>query len=83
MPFTLKFFLVFICVTATDACWAVYIVRIAEKKAIQAGLWGSLISLLAAFTVVSYTEDHRLIIAIVIGAFAGTWIAVKRLIKEK
>lgn len=82
MPFPLKFFLVFICVTATDACWAIYIIKIAEKKALAASLWGSLISVLAAFTVVSYTQDNRFIIAMVLGAFVGTWVAVK-LIKKK
>jgi hypothetical protein len=82
MNFYLKFLLVFLCVTATDACWAIYILRIAEKKALAASLWGSLISLLAAFTVVSYTEDHRLIVAMVIGAFVGTWLAIKVMKRE-
>lgn len=82
MIFPLKFFLVFICVTATDACWAIYIIKIAEKKALAASVWGSIISLLAAFTVVSYTQDHRFIVAMVLGAFVGTWVAVK-LIKNK
>ena len=82
MIFPLKFFLVFICVTATDACWTVYIIKIAEKKALAASMWGSIISLLAAFTVVSYTQDHRLVAAMVLGAFVGTWVVV-RLIKKR
>lgn len=77
MNFWLKFFLVFLVVTASDACWAVYIIRIGEKKALAASGWGSLISLMTAFTIVSYTENHWFIIATILGAFAGTFLAIK------
>lgn len=77
MNFWLKFLLVFICVTVTDGCWAIYIVKTAQKKALPAATWGAAISLLAAFTVIMYTEDHHFLFASVLGAFVGTYISIK------
>jgi uncharacterized membrane protein YjjB (DUF3815 family) len=81
MNFWFKFFLVFLCVAVTDTCWAFYIIKVAEKKALPASLWGSLISMLSAFAVITYTENHYYIIATVFGAFVGTMVAIK-LIKK-
>ena len=77
MDFWFKFFLVFLCVSATDACWALYIIKISEKKALAASMWGSVISLLTSFAVITYTENHIFIIATFFGAFVGTFIAIK------
>ena len=77
MVFWQKFLLVFICVSITDMCWAIYIIKTAQKKAFLASAWGSGITLLSAFTVISYTHDHRLIIASVLGAFVGTYVTIK------
>ena len=77
LVFWQKFILVFMCVCATDACWAIYIIKTSQKKALLASIWGSGISLLSALTVISYTHDHRFIIASVLGAFVGTYITIK------
>lgn len=77
LVFWQKFLLVFICVAITDMCWAIYIIKTAQKKALLASIWGSGISLLSAITVISYTNDHRFIIASVLGAFIGTYVTIK------
>jgi len=75
--FWLKFVLILLCVSATDAAWAIYIIKASQKKAVPASIWGSVISLLTTFTVIAYTEDHKFVIATVLGAFIGTYIAIK------
>ncbi len=82
MSFLLKFMLVFVCVTITDACWAFYIVKASQKKALPASVWGSMISMLTSITVIAYTEDHRFIIASVLGAFVGTYLSIKYINKK-
>lgn len=77
MDFWIKFIAVFCAVTATDACWTLYIIRVAEKKALEASSWASIISLMTSFTVIAYTENHYFIIATVLGAFVGTLLAIK------
>lgn len=77
MNFYFKLFLVFLCVTATDATWAIYIIEVSQKNALSASLWGGLISLLTAVGVIAYTKDRRFLIATVAGAIVGTYIAVK------
>lgn len=82
MNFWLKFALVFACVTVTDACWAIYIIKASQKKAFSASVWGSLISALTSFTVIAYTEDHKFIIASILGAFVGTYLTIRYLNKK-
>jgi len=61
----------------TDVAWAIYIIKTAQKKALPASIWGSVISLLTSFTVIAYTEDHKFVIASALGGFLGTYIAIK------
>lgn len=61
----------------TDIVWGVYIKAVGDNKSLRAGLFSSLIMIFGAFSVISYTQDHRLLIAAIIGAFIGTVISVQ------
>lgn len=76
------FILVFLGLVAIDFCWTFYIAKVAEKKAVEAGLWSAGITLLSAGVVVAYTTNPVLVVAAVLGAFVGTVLAV-RMNKEK
>jgi hypothetical protein len=76
MSFTI-FLAVFVATLCIDALYALYMMRLSEKKAFQSALFGSLIHILTAFTVISYTENYIYIISLVLGSFVGTYITVR------
>ena len=59
-----------------DFIWAKYISSIAERRALIAASWGSVVIALGAFITLSYVDDKRMIIPACIGAFLGTYFAV-------
>jgi hypothetical protein len=69
---------VFLAMVAVDFAWTKYNMACAARKPHQAALWSSAIILLGAFTVVSYTQDHTLLLPAALGAYLGTWYAVWR-----
>ena len=60
-----------------DVCWTLYFMKVADKKAFQAAMWGSIIILFGAISTTSYVSDHTLIIPAVLGAFLGTYLTIK------
>lgn len=72
----LSYLAVFVSLALLDFCWAKYIHHLADRHAVQAGLWSGVITLGSAFAVISYTANHWLLIPAVLGAFVGTWAAV-------
>jgi hypothetical protein len=71
MAFTIKFILVMIAMFLTDVCWTMYFVEVEKRKSISAGLWGSAILLFGSVVTINYVDDHRLLIAAIIGSFIG------------
>lgn len=71
------FFAVLIATVVTDALWALYMLNVAKKSPALAATYGSLIHILTAFTVISYTENYLYLIPLVIGSFVGTYLTVK------
>lgn len=61
-----------------DWCWTRYTQAVAEKRAATAAWWSAAIIGIGAFGVVSYVEDKRLVIPALIGAWIGTYLAVRR-----
>jgi hypothetical protein len=51
--------------------------KVADKNALHASFWGSIIILFGAVSTTSYVEDHTLILPAVLGAFIGTYITIK------
>ena len=72
MAFVIKFILVMISMILADICWTMYFIEVDKRRPVPAGIWGSSILLFGAFTTVHYVNDHRLLIAAVLGAFIGT-----------
>jgi len=73
MAFAIKFILVMFSMILADICWTMYFIEVDKRRPIPAGIWGSSILLLfGPFTTVHYVNDHRLLIAAVLGAFIGT-----------
>jgi uncharacterized membrane protein YfcA len=73
-----SFPLVFAAMTALDFVFAEYTRATADRHAIKASLWASTIIVLTGFVTTSYVENHWLMIPAAIGAFAGTWLSVRR-----
>ncbi|MCF7898784.1 MAG: hypothetical protein K9L31_02445 [Candidatus Pacebacteria bacterium] len=61
----------------TDALWALYMIKVTAKAPFLAATYGSLIHILTAFTVISYTKNYLYLIPLVIGSFVGTYLTVK------
>lgn len=77
MNFLLKFILVLAAMVIIDFCWAKYTAALASKARQAASLWSATIVGWSAFAVVNYAHDYRLIVAAVIGAYIGTYFAIK------
>lgn len=77
MEYTIKFLEVMICLFLADICWALYFMKVSERKAAQAGVWAVLIYLFGAVSIYSFVEDKSLIIAALIGSFLGTYVSVE------
>ncbi len=71
------FFLVLVATLVTDALWALYMIKVTAKAPFLAASYGSLIHILTAFTVISYTKNYLYLIPLVIGSFIGTYLTVK------
>jgi hypothetical protein len=75
--YLIKFFTVMISMMLADVCWTKYFMKVADKNALHASFWGSIIILFGAVSTTSYVEDHTLILPAVLGAFIGTYITIK------
>jgi hypothetical protein len=71
------FIAVFLATLVTDALWALYLIKVTERSPFLASSYGSLIHILTAFTVISYTKNSLYLIPLVIGSFIGTYLVVK------
>jgi hypothetical protein len=69
---------VFVALCVLDFVWARYNVATTSKQPVKAGVYSVLIILLGAFSVISYTDDHRMLLPAAAGAFVGTYFAVLR-----
>ena len=74
---TLLIFLAVLFATlVTDALWALYMIKVTAKAPFLAASYGSLIHILTAFTVISYTKNYLYLIPLVVGSFIGTYLVV-------
>ena len=67
---------VFFAMIALDLAFGLYVANIASHHVLSAAAWAAAIQLCNSFVVVSYVRDIRMAIPCVLGAFAGTWVAV-------
>jgi hypothetical protein len=71
------FIVTFLAVFITDIINAYYIKAIQDDSAILASTWATVVTFTASIAVINYTNDHTLLIAALLGAFCGTFIAIK------
>jgi lipid-A-disaccharide synthase-like uncharacterized protein len=76
MNFWIQFALVAFAMAIADWCWTKYMLHAAAHRAVPAAFWSMAIIGVSAFSVTSYVEDKRLILAALIGAWIGTYYAV-------
>lgn len=69
---------VFVCVMAGDFAWTKYMMHAAAKNPHRASLWNTAIIACGSVSVVSYTTNHWLLVPALLGAYAGTYLAVRR-----
>lgn len=77
MTFAVQFVLVAAALFAVDVCWARYIAKVGEGRALQAANWSALIMICGAFATISYLHDRRLLAAAILGAWLGTYTSVR------
>ena len=54
-----------------DVCWTMYFIETEKRRSIHAGLWSAAILLFGSVVTINYVDDHRLLIAAIIGSFLG------------
>ena len=77
MTFFLKFMLVMFAMILADVCWTMYFIETEKRRSVPAGMWGAAILLFGSLVTMNYVEDHRLLIAAVIGSFFGVYITIE------
>ncbi len=73
-----KFVLVMVSAIMADICWTKYMLGVSEKAPFKAAFWSAMIIAIGGFMVISYTQNHLLVVAAMLGAFIGTFLAVYR-----
>jgi hypothetical protein len=70
---------VFVVYVVFDVLYALYVLFVSQKRAAAASVTGSMLYSLGAVGVMSYTHNVLYLIPLSLGAFVGTYIAVKYL----
>lgn len=70
--------LVFFVTLLVDWAWTKYTLETANKNALDAAFWSMVIIGLGGLNVIAYTHDKWLLIPAALGAFTGTYLAVKK-----
>jgi hypothetical protein len=82
----MEYVLIFIATIIVDVAWTLYLIKVEERKAVQSGFWAVVIYLFGALIVLSYSNNHLLLIPAVLGSFIGTagtvWFKKRREIYE-
>jgi hypothetical protein len=73
----MKALAVFVAMTVLDFVWARYNMATTSNKAMLSALYSVTIVLLGAFSVISYTDNHVMLLPAAAGAFCGTYLAVR------
>lgn len=77
LPYILKFPIVLIAVALMDMCWTKFFIYVGKKNELKAGMWASFITMCSMVSTINYVADRRLMPAVFIGAFIGTYVTVK------
>lgn len=72
----LKHISVFLAIFIAGLVWTAYIKSIANNNALYASILDSIIYILSAYSIISYTKEKIYLISAVFGAFCGTYVAM-------
>ncbi len=78
----ITFIITFVAVFITDVINAYYIKAVQDERAIVASLWSTAVTFTASIAVINFTQDNTMLIAALLGAFCGTYVALKFKRKE-
>ncbi len=73
----MNYIITFLAVFITDILYCFLIKAMNEDKIFLASIWSCLVTLAASIAAINYIYDHTMIIASVLGAFCGTYVAMK------
>lgn len=77
MNLVLQGIVVYVGMAWVDICYALYTRRVTEGRALQSGLLAALLLALGGYVVISYTSHAILLLPACLGAFTGTYLAVR------
>ena len=73
---TMTWILAFLALAILDFCWALYVGKVKDGNAMQAGLWAIALYALGAGATIGWIENHWLLLPACAGAFVGTCVGV-------
>lgn len=76
-PFAVRAALVMGTMTLLDLVFACYVIETAQKAAASAGAYAAAIIVLSGYVTRAYVDDKRMLWPAAIGAFWGTYLAVR------
>lgn len=72
----LSFLIVFLAAFVTDICWAFYVNKVKNGRALPSGVWAVFLFLTGSIATTAYVKDPLYLLPAAIGAFLGTVITV-------
>mgnify|MGYP000163770138 CR=1 FL=1 len=72
-----KWIAVFLSVALADVAWTRYNMAVTRGAPLPAATWSVVILLLGAISFFGYVEDRWMVVPAALGAFVGTYVAMK------
>lgn len=72
-----SFFIVFFSTFFADIAWTFYLLKVEERKSVQASLWGCVIFLFGAIVTSHYINNLWLLIPAILGSFLGVYSVIE------
>lgn len=73
----MKALAVFACMFLLDFVWGKWTFALTDKRAVLSGVYASILIVLSGGAAIGYVDDPWMLIPAALGAFAGTYAAVK------
>ena len=73
----LDYILAFCTLFCIDVFYSFYLKAVQRNKPLKSASWAAVVFTLSGMVVIQYTENHKLLIPAILGAFCGTYIGVK------
>jgi uncharacterized protein YebE (UPF0316 family) len=67
----------FVAVFFVDVFYTYYLKSIQNEKALQASIWAVVVYLVGCYAVISYIDNHWLLLPAAAGAFCGTFVGMR------